>query len=71
MIVSKLSKYMTARAAHEGVEWALSDEFLQEQFDAGFRNFFGVELDDTGALLADRQQPEFFRASRSKEVRLG
>lgn len=52
---------MQARAKHEGMEWALTESFLESAFKQGARDFFGVELDDHGKLLTDNQQPEFFK----------
>lgn len=62
--LKKLVDYMKARAAFEGVEWSLTAGFLQAHFDHGTRNFFGVEVDERGALLRDRQQPGFFETYR-------
>jgi hypothetical protein len=56
-----LCAYMKKRAVHEGVEWALTEGFLQHYFDRGTRCFFGVEIDDEGQLLRDEQQTEFFK----------
>jgi hypothetical protein len=61
MQVRKLSEYMEARAKFEGVEWAMPELLLQTAFNEGVRSFFGVELSETGKLLADHQQPQFFR----------
>ena len=58
--LKKLVDYMRARAAFEGVEWALTEGFLQVHFDHGTRDFFGVEVDACGELLRDSQQPGFF-----------
>jgi hypothetical protein len=55
-----LASYMKEREAHEGVEWKLSEAFLQVQFDQGIRTFFGVTLDEAGGILSDAQQPDFF-----------
>lgn len=56
-----LSEYMEARAKYEGVEWENSmNSFVEDAFAVGTRTFFGVELDDTGQLLSDTQQPTFF-----------
>ena len=60
-IVSKLCAYMKARAAHEGVEWRLTENYVQRAFNQGVRAFFGVELDEHGVLLTDHQRPTFFR----------
>lgn len=53
---------MEARAKFEGVEWAMSELLLQAAFDEGVRSFFGVELSETGELLVDHQQPQFFKS---------
>ena len=58
--IDLLSDYMKERAAFEHVEWAVTDEFLEEHFASGIRSFFGVTLDDDGKLLTDDQQPELF-----------
>ena len=59
-----LSDYMQARAAFEGVKWVLTESYLQQQFDAGIRVFFGVRITSAGELLADDQQPIFFETYR-------
>ena len=56
-----LFDYMTLRAEHEGVEHQLSKLWYQQNFDAGIRRFFNVTVDDSGVLLADTEQPEFFQ----------
>lgn len=58
--MKSLASYMKERAKHEGVEWRLSEAFLQVQFDQGIRTFFGVVLDEGGRILSDDQQPDFF-----------
>jgi hypothetical protein len=58
--MKKLARYMKERAAHEGVEWQLTEDYLQAYFDRGVRTFFGVQVDGKGVLLADDQQPVFF-----------
>lgn len=55
-----LAAYMKARADFEQVEWCLTEEWLQDHFDAGIRVFFGVTVDDDGELLSDTEQPTFF-----------
>ena len=62
--LKKLVDYMSARATFEGVEWALTEGFLQVHFDRGTRDFFGVEVDARGELLRDSQQPSFFATYR-------
>ena len=64
--VKALYEYMKCRAAFERVEWKLSVAYLQEGFDTGCRTFFGVELAENGTLLADNEQPKFFREYRKK-----
>ena len=62
--MKSLVDYMKARAAFEGVEWALTEGYLQVHFDHGVRDFFGVAVDARGELLSDSQQPGFFKAYR-------
>lgn len=59
---------MRIRAAFKGVEWHLTDDYLQRDFDQGIRIFFGVEIDEKGGLLSDYQQPDFFEKYH-REVR--
>jgi hypothetical protein len=66
-LVAELSRYMRARAAMEGVAWELTNAWLQDQFDAGFRLFFGVTVTHEGTLVKDVQQPLFFADWRAKE----
>lgn len=54
-----LDKYMTYRAMLEGVEWAMPMRHLEEIYQTGCRDFFGVHL-DKNQLLHDLQQPEIF-----------
>lgn len=59
-----LVNYMKERAVFEGVKWSLSEGYLQAHYDHGVRTFFGVEIDEGGALLCDDQQPDFFEKFR-------
>ncbi len=56
-----LHRYMTARAAHEGVQYRLDPEFFLIGLEFGVRNFFKVSVNSTGELYQDDEQPEFFR----------
>jgi hypothetical protein len=62
--LKKLVDYMRERATFEGVEWALTEGFLQVHFDRGTREFFGVKVDGHGELIRDSQQPGFFETYR-------
>ena len=62
--LKKLVDYMKQRATFEGVEWSLTEGFLQAHFDQGVRNFFGVDVAARGELLRDTQQPGFFKTYR-------
>lgn len=62
--MKNLVDYMSKRAAFEGVEWTLTEGFLQAHFNQGIRTFFGVEIDGAGALIRDDQQPDFFEKYR-------
>ena len=61
-MLKKLAAYMKERASFEGVQWQLSDDFLQWNFDQGLRDFFGVSMAEDGVLLSDEQQPAFFKS---------
>ena len=47
---------MKIRSSVEDVEWGLTDEFMEEMFDMGFRHIYGVQIDDDGNLLSDDQE---------------
>lgn len=53
----RLAAYMRYRAHTEGVAFELSDEFLQLNYDAGIRVFFGVLLNEAGDIIEDAQNP--------------
>ncbi len=61
MKILKLRRYMSARAEFEGVEWKMPNKFMQDKFNAGCREFFGVRVDEAGDLIRDQQKPEFFK----------
>jgi len=58
----KLCSYMKIRSEIEGVEWKLNEFYLDEWFNDGCRQFFGVRLNDDGNLIDDDQEPfeDFF-----------
>ena len=53
---------MKIRSETEGVEWKLNEFYLDEWFNDGCRQFFGVRLNDDGNLIDDDQEPfeDFF-----------
>jgi hypothetical protein len=53
----KLCSYMKIRSETEGVEWKLNEFYLDEWFNDGCRQFFGVRLNDDGNLIDDNQEP--------------
>ena len=53
----KLCSYMKIRSENEGVEWKLNEFYLDEWFNDGCRQFFGVRLNDDGNLIDDDQEP--------------
>ena len=52
-----LFQYMKKRSKVENQNWDLTIDFLEEHFENGIRNFFGVELLDNGLPVIDFQQP--------------
>lgn len=64
----KLYRYMIKRAAFEKVPFEFDVTTFERWFDAGIRLFFGVELDENGTILGDRQQREFFRRYQNAAV---
>ena len=48
---------MKIRSETEGVEWKLNEFYLDEWFNDGCRQFFGVRLNDDGNLIDDNQEP--------------
>lgn len=48
---------MKIRSENEGVEWKLNEFYLDEWFNDGCRQFFGVRLNDDGNLIDDDQEP--------------
>ena len=57
----RLHQYMIERAAFERVPFAFDVADLEQYYDAGIRNFFGVNISQSGALTEDLQQREFFQ----------
>jgi hypothetical protein len=58
-IARELHGYMQFRAAREGVEHTLSEEFYRQAVHAGTVSIFGVTFDEkAGELTADAQNPE-------------
>lgn len=60
--IRRLTDYMRYRADAEGVAWCMPDDFLQMNFDAGIRLFFGVQIDDSGQIIDDDQNPKALEA---------
>ncbi len=48
---------MKIRSETEGVEWKLNEFYLDEWFNDGCRQFFGIRLNDDGNLIDDDQEP--------------
>jgi hypothetical protein len=53
----KLCSYMKIRSQIEGVEWRLNELYLDEWFNDGCRQFFGVWMNEDGNLIEDEQEP--------------
>ena len=65
-LTEELFDYMTYRAAQEKLEMSLEHKWFAVHFHAGYRSFFGIELDDEGNLLSDSQQPNMLEAWRAR-----
>jgi len=63
----ELDSYMAYRAAAEGLQWGISLAILQDCYERGVRNFFGVSLNHA-KLLDDEQQPNLFHAWRTRNI---
>jgi|ETNmetMinimDraft_23_1059889.scaffolds.fasta_scaffold486274_1 hypothetical protein len=50
--------YIKLRAKKEGVEFQLTEEFFEHNFENGIRNFFGINVDDDGIPFHDEQEPK-------------
>ncbi len=48
---------MKIRSQVEGVEWKLNELYLDEWFNDGCRQFFGVRISEDGNLIDDDQEP--------------
>lgn len=48
---------MKLRSEVEGVEWKLNELYLDEWFNDGCRQFFGVKLNEDGNLIEDELEP--------------
>lgn len=51
-----LTEYLAIRAKEEGVEFDLTQSYLDKVFIEGARNIFGVELNNIGFPLWDNQE---------------
>jgi len=53
-----LENYLEARAFHENVEWELNNQYLVDHFELGFRDFFGVRLNEMCFPILDTNEPD-------------
>ena len=61
----KLVAYMKFRARSEKNRWSLSNRFIADLFDAGFRRFFNVTVTDDGTILSDEENPAAFESYKN------
>lgn len=55
--MDRLVFYLQLRAEIEDIPFDLTPEYLEELFEAGTRNFFGVQIDEQKRMLYDVQEP--------------
>lgn len=63
-----LHDYVAFRARHEHQSYGLSPEFFVTSLTHGCRVYFGIEIDDRGAIAVDRQNPRALSLWRTKET---
>jgi hypothetical protein len=63
-----LDKYMTWRAAKEGVSYELDPDFFQRALYEFVRTFFGVLVDYETGLIEDEPQPGLFEEYRRMRI---
>ena len=61
----EIFRYMVFRAAKEGQDITLDGPWFQRKL-GGVRSFFGVEVDDSGAILSDAKNPVWFAEFKSQ-----
>lgn len=55
--MDRLVLYLQLRSELEDVPFDLTSEYLEELFQLGTRNFFGVEIDEGKRMLFDLEEP--------------
>ena len=55
--MDRLLFYLQLRAEVEDIPFDLTPEYLEELFELGTRNFFGVAVDEQKQMLFDLQEP--------------
>ena len=55
--MDRLVFYLQLRAEVEDIPFDLTPENLEELFELGTRNFFGVQIDEEKRMLYDVQEP--------------
>ena len=55
--MDKLVLYLQIRAEFENIPFNLTAEYLEEMFEAGTRNFFGVIVNEQKQMLFDSEEP--------------
>jgi len=55
--MDRLVFYLQLRAQVENIPFDLTPEYLEELFQLGTRNFFGVAVDEQKQMLFDSQEP--------------
>lgn len=53
-----LENYLEARAVQEKVKWELNNQYLVDHFELGFRDFFGVRLNEMCFPIFDTNEPD-------------
>lgn len=63
---NRLLVYLKGRSIYEDKGFDLNPRILEAFFSSGIREFAGVKVDDTGNLICDKTNPEFFKEWNSK-----
>jgi len=56
--LSRVYEYLRYRAEYEEVLFDLDEAFLQEAFETGIRDLFGIVIGEDGLPISDSQQPQ-------------
>ena len=64
--IDNIYNYLKIRAFSEGENFELDLEYVEELFNDGIREFFGVKVNDEGEMIEDTIQPQFFSNWRKK-----